>query len=366
VQLAWKIKYCRKRKIQADQRREIDILKKLSYRHVVKVLGTYTQGSELGFLIWPVAPCDLATFMDDIDVLHESLTVRNNCDIDEHQLTQAMKRFDRVCPHANGEPDAYKSAISRLSACFGCLSGALGYVHGQRIRHKDIKPRNILISHDGLWLADFGVSSDFSALSNSQSEAIERGTMQYFAPEVAEFDRSGRAADMFSLGCIFLEMLALIKGVPLGELRDHRPEGRGSFQENLQHRHSWFKLLRPGDPRLQHVQCEVENMIEEDPRSRPSARTLDRRLRIIDQMDTAHSLPLHGLCCASEQLAVDFSHMEAEISSLKLALKERDHYINSLLASRGPQHTPSLPRPPMGPNIHAIVPIPHHTESCDI
>ena len=79
IALAWKTRYCRKKESQATQRREIEVLKRLDHRHVVRLVGSYTQGPELGLLIWPVAICDLGAFMDDIDT-----TRRFPCDVMHH------------------------------------------------------------------------------------------------------------------------------------------------------------------------------------------------------------------------------------------------------------------------------------------
>ncbi|PSN63191.1 kinase-like protein, partial [Corynespora cassiicola Philippines] len=88
----------------------------------------------------------------------------------------------------------------------GCLITAVEYLHEQKIRHKDLKPSNILLGPNDVWLTDFGSATDFSMLSQSATDGVERGTPKYFAPEVASFEPHGRAADMFSLGCVLLEI----------------------------------------------------------------------------------------------------------------------------------------------------------------
>jgi hypothetical protein len=66
MSFAWKRRYCQKR-IGINELREIEVLKKLSHRHIIQLVGTYTQGPFLGLLLWPVAVCDLATFMEDVE-----------------------------------------------------------------------------------------------------------------------------------------------------------------------------------------------------------------------------------------------------------------------------------------------------------
>jgi len=349
VRLAWKTTYC-SRGVRPEQMREIDILRRLDHHHIVRLMGTYTQGPLLGLLLAPVAVCDLKTFMEDIDIVRERLIMGDQCMIDNSQM---MRRLDELCPDTNGGSDLHHEALSRLSSCFGCLVDVIAYLHEQHIRHKDIKPSNILVSHRGVWLADFGISSDFSDRTSSQSEAVDRGTPKYFAPEVALFEKSGRPADIFSLGCIFLEMVALLTSVALCAFKELRPEQNGSYHANLQHKASWFALLKSNSIQLQHLMCEIDRMIDQDARSRPLAFQLCRHFAIIAQFGGSHSRPLHGPCCIQERLVDQIEHMMEDIEELKLEVTQRDDYIDDLLKTRSPSRTPSsceVPRPPMGSN----------------
>lgn len=82
--------------------------------------------------------------------------------------------------------------------------------------HRDIKPENILISPQGrMTFADFGLSfiDTHKSTPFHQVKAYDLvGTPGYFAPELLSYDlqRTGYtpAADIYSLGLVFLELFA--------------------------------------------------------------------------------------------------------------------------------------------------------------
>jgi hypothetical protein len=53
--------------LEQSRMTEIEVLKKLSHRHIVKLMGTYFQKPYLGVLIWPVASFDLAWLLDSFE-----------------------------------------------------------------------------------------------------------------------------------------------------------------------------------------------------------------------------------------------------------------------------------------------------------
>ena len=91
-----------------------------------------------------------------------------------------------------------------------------------KVKHRDLKPANILIMDGRVLITDFGISKDLidqdtTASLNNSAGAI--GTKMYCAPEVLlENGRRGRAADIYSMGCIFLEMSTVLLG-PKGSLK---------------------------------------------------------------------------------------------------------------------------------------------------
>jgi serine/threonine protein kinase len=173
-----------KRKLDGKEKTEIDILKRLpSHYHIIQLVGTYTHRHLLGILLYPVAVCDLHTFFEDVEAWHHTA---NGSRTPETRL-EVLNTTSKNCLVALGydfPPANRPYNASLVYSKVGCLISAISYLHDQKIRHKDLKPSNILLSKDRLWLSDFGSATDFSLLSQSATDN-ERGTPRYFSPEVS-------------------------------------------------------------------------------------------------------------------------------------------------------------------------------------
>jgi len=87
------------------------------------------------------------------------------------------------------------------------LLEGLHYLHTQKILHRDIKGANLLITKEGsLKIADFGLARSYNDPSVPLTKKVI--TLWYRPPEVLlESEKYGAPADIWSVGCIFAELL---------------------------------------------------------------------------------------------------------------------------------------------------------------
>ncbi|KAF2740725.1 kinase-like protein, partial [Polyplosphaeria fusca] len=175
--------FARKQSGHGSLCREVKILRRLSHPHIVRFVAAYVVNSSLNLIISPVAQSTLQHYLSGpIDV------------------------------RASSKP---------IHAWIGCLSSALAYIHSQRIRHADIKPHNILIQGEHeVFISDFGVSRVVSE-SDSTSSSISPLTPLYAPLEIKEHLPHGRKADIFSLGCVVLELLTFGQGRSVHQLQQY-------------------------------------------------------------------------------------------------------------------------------------------------
>lgn len=87
----------------------------------------------------------------------------------------------------------------------------LNYLHERDIIHRDIKGANILVDNKGgIKISDFGISKkvdDNLLTGNRVNRPSLQGSVFWMAPEVVKQSAHTRKADIWSVGCLVVEML---------------------------------------------------------------------------------------------------------------------------------------------------------------
>ena len=185
--------------------REVIIMARLKHPHIIRLVASYQQMNSINFLIRPVADCNLLQYM-------------------------------------SGQPSGL-DCRSGMQRWFSCLASGLQYLHNSGVRHRDIRPANMLLRDDRILYTDFGSSNMIPDDDSSESESTDF-TERYAAPEVFR-GRRGRAADVFALGCVYIEMVA---------------------------------FLLPSGPDMSTVQAQCKAMTEPRPEQRPTVAEIARRI----------------------------------------------------------------------------------------
>lgn len=167
---------------------EVNILKTCSQRHLVQIVSSYTDEHHIGYLMEPYADADLSNWL---------------------QMLSGKAHEAQVPYHPT------------LRQFYGCLSGAVDYLHARKIRHRDIKSCNILIKDYRVFISDFGSAYDWGLTNRHTTQDRIPVSHDYMAPEIAKNKQRNSASDMWSLGVVFLEISTVLLGRTLAELKGH-------------------------------------------------------------------------------------------------------------------------------------------------
>ncbi|PSR95423.1 Cyclin-dependent kinase [Actinidia chinensis var. chinensis] len=246
--------------------REIKILKKLHHENVIKLKEIVTSpGAEKDEQGRP----DGNKYKGGIYMVFEYM---------DHDLTGLADR------------PGMRFSVPQIKCYMRQLLTGLHYCHVNQVLHRDIKGSNLLIDNEGnLKLADFGLARSFSSDHNGNltNRVI---TLWYRPPELLlGTTKYGPAVDMWSVGCIFAELL---HGKPIFPGKDE-PEQLNKIFElcGAPDEASWpgvskipwynnFKPTRPMKRRLREVYRHfdrhalelLEKMLTLDPLQRISAK----------------------------------------------------------------------------------------------
>ncbi|XP_045670048.1 cyclin-dependent kinase 3 isoform X1 [Ursus americanus] len=115
-------------------------------------------------------------------------------------LSQDLKKYMDSAPASELPLHLVKSYLLQL------LQG-VNFCHSHRVIHRDLKPQNLLINELGaIKLADFGLARAFGVPLRTYTHEVV--TLWYRAPEILLGSKFySTAVDVWSIGCIFAEMV---------------------------------------------------------------------------------------------------------------------------------------------------------------
>ncbi|CAN9432399.1 unnamed protein product [Alternaria alternata] len=194
-----------------------------------------------------------------------------------------------------------------LRGFVGCLCSALVYLHHNKCRHKDLKPSNILIKGEQVYVADFGLALDWTeAQRETTMGQPEAYTPAYIAPEVGMLQPRNTASDVWSLGCIYLEIATVLTKKQLrskAEFFQTKGTLSTNYWQNPEAIQSWIAELSDGSTIDQPLLQWTGNMTASNPKLRLTAPDLQTMIA----QEQAKGIHYSGPCCASEGMTGDGS-----------------------------------------------------------
>ena len=220
-------------------------MSKLRHPHIVALFHAFFRADLTSILMQPVADCNLSQYL-----AKKAFTPTEQCNV---------------------------------WLWFSCLTSGLHHMHEHGILHHDIKPSNILVMDKTVFYSDFGSSA---WMADDQAHKCRRWgfTRVYAAPEVFQGDRR-TASDIFSLGCVFLEMITVLYSQDLRQqLHGLQSQAYQKNRTSLHWASTWNNRLwdlskhHMTGSKVRNLLQICQKMTDPQPNQRPSAAEVDKRL----------------------------------------------------------------------------------------
>lgn len=268
------------------------------------------------------------------------------------------------------------AAQSRAKKMLECLASALALVHEKGWVHRDIKPDNVLVSKGGeIRLIDFSLCSRPSnailhAMTRKAAIVIQ-GTRTYLAPELIQRKPLTFAADIYSLGIMFFEVLT---GFPpfrtanpndllVMHVRD-MPDVPSSFNKNVTPEADALvmKMIQKNPKnrpaRMQDVLMELQKiqLFKENPESLAARQADEAKSAQMQSLDTRIDSRADADRKAAGIAALKKEEKKSEKVRFRLAKEESEESKKPApaaapVAAQQPMPMPGMPMPGMMPGM---------------
>lgn len=160
----------------------------------------------------------MARFKQEAEILqtlnHPSIPRIYRCEATKRYAYIAMELVEGVSLAALHKENCPLS-IQTVKTVIRQTALALAHAHERGIVHRDVKPANIIVITDSgsdiIKLVDFGIArADYSSQREGRRISLTGdifGTPYYMSPEQIEAKAVDERADIYSLGCVFYELL---------------------------------------------------------------------------------------------------------------------------------------------------------------
>ena len=286
-----------------ELREEAKIIEKLAHRHVVTLIGSFTHEENrfLNILTYPVAVCDLEQYLQDFEA------IRYQRFDDILAITDRVRRLGFADLQAIDylDPEVKKELLVAMSIRvmeqLGCVADAMEYVHSMNIKHQDLKPRNIVMSPTKVYITDFGISRVLREPVKHVNDDLSVG---YAPPEVNFEDEVHHpsALDVYSLGSIFLNVVALPPGFPRNKCKavlSSESDSREGEIEGIASEIAALLQQRGAEAQdnhtvsSKHIMGLIKWMLLNDPDERPDMSTVNAQLHVLGGLNQIY----HSTCC---------------------------------------------------------------------
>jgi serine/threonine protein kinase len=255
---------------------EIESLQKFEHPNIASVVAAYIEKQALNVVMLPVAETDLKRYLK--------------------------------------EPSRWPEKHASISKWYCSLASAIEYMHKTCLyRHGDLKPENILMVKDDVCITDLGFAQPTCATGTGVLEGGKKSkhttgtsgctmmTPKYCPPGTLAGRSPTLKSDIFSLGCVFLEIITIEFGRTLHELskfilKQPSPDADNyvMYCKHINSMRRWLVTFMV--PNLSALQWTViklcYRMLDPNPKVRPSAIEIHTSLK--DSQRRSSRAPTHA------------------------------------------------------------------------